>query len=132
MTGFLKAFQDGISHVPALPGRRVRILTGRSMAPFMRTLAPQLALATGAEVDVLEVVNRFYGELVSVAGLLAGEDLLRHIPETAEGDLILLPAEALNQDDLFIDSMPLSRFREAVAPARVLPALEITEALRTL
>jgi NifB/MoaA-like Fe-S oxidoreductase len=83
-------------------------------------------------VEVLEVVNHFYGEIVSVAGLLAGEDFLRHVPESVEGDLILVPAEALNQDDLFIDSMPLSRFREAVAPAHVLPALEITDALRNL
>jgi NifB/MoaA-like Fe-S oxidoreductase len=83
-------------------------------------------------VEVLEVVNRFYGEIVSVAGLLAGEDFLRHIRESTEEDLILLPAEALNQDGLFIDSMPLSRFREAVAPARVLTAWEITEALRNL
>jgi len=43
-----------------------------------------------------------------------------------------VPGEALNADDLFIDSLSLSDFREAVAPARVMPAREITLALKKL
>jgi len=33
---------------------------------------------------------------------------------------------------MFIDSMPLADLRKALSPARVVPALEITEALRKL
>jgi hypothetical protein len=67
-----------------------------------------------------------------VAGLLAGRDLLRAAEKEEGRDLILIPGEALNADDLFIDSLSLSEFRASVAPAKVLPGLEITEALRKL
>ena len=49
-----------------------------------------------------------------------------------QGDLVLLPAEALNADDLFIDSLPLAELTSAIAPARVLSGYEITEVLRAL
>jgi len=118
--------------LPQLHGHRLRILTGRSMYPFLQQRAPLLASATGAEVQVREVENRFYGSSVTVAGLLAGEDLLRAVDDPRPGDLVLLPAETLNQDDLFIDSLPLDRFRSEVAPARIVPAYEIPDALRSL
>jgi putative radical SAM enzyme (TIGR03279 family) len=130
---FLDDFDAGLPRLRPLEGvERVRILTGRSMAPFFRERAGRLGQAAGASVAVTEVTNRFYGASVTVAGLLAGQDLLDAVEAPATGDLILLPAETLNQDDLFIDSLSLDRFREAVAPARVLPAYDITEALGSL
>jgi putative radical SAM enzyme (TIGR03279 family) len=132
VVGFLEGFEEGLPSVPRLEGRRLRLLTGRSMAPFLRSLAPRLEDATGAAVRVHEVMNEFYGELVTVGGLLAGRDMLKAVVHPKPEDVILLPQEALNADDLFIDSFSLSEFRRAVAPARVEPALEITEALRKL
>ncbi len=129
----LEDFDAGLPHLRPLDGvTRIRILTGRSMEPFFRERAPLLGSAVGASVQVTGVTNGFYGPSVTVAGLLAGQDLLAAVQDPAPGDLILLPAETLNQDDLFIDSLSLERFREAVAPARVLPAYEVTEALRDL
>ena len=147
VSAFLTAFEEGLSEVPRLEDRRIRILTGLSMAPFLEELRPRIGEATGASVQVHPVVNGFFGESVTVAGLLAGRDLLRAALQKAApleaalqkatgdaepNDLILLPGEAINADDLFIDSLSLSEFREAVAPAQVMPALEITEALRKL
>ena len=132
VVGFMAAFRQGIGEVPRLKDRRIQLLTGLSMAPFLKELAPELERTTGARVEVRPVTNEFYGESVTVAGLLAGQDLMKAAGKPGNGDVILLPAEALNADDLFIDSLSLSEFREALAPARVIPALEITEALRQL
>ena len=132
VAGFLGAFERGLPNVPRLEGRTVRILTGESMAPFIRRLVPALQEATGAEVRVEAVINRFFGQSVTVAGLLAGEDLLRAAGSGAEDEVILIPQEALNADDLFLDSLSLSTLRETLAPARVLTGLEITEALGKL
>jgi hypothetical protein len=98
----------------------------------MEELAPRLSMATGAEVLVHPVKNGFYGESVTVAGLLGGRDLLGAVTDPQPRDLVLIPGEALNADDAFIDSLSLADFREATAPAHLLPALEITEALRSL
>jgi len=132
VAAFLRAFEKGIPAVPRLEGHRIRILTGESMAPFMEGLAPQLSKATGAPVTVHPVRNTFYGEMVTVAGLLGGKDLLAAVPNPEDRDLLLLPGEALNADHFFIDSLSLEEFRAAVAPARVIPGLDLTEALRSL
>ncbi len=129
---FLQDFEAGVDRLPSLEGRRVRIVTGQSMAPFLEERAPRLARATGAEVEVLCARNEFFGNTVTVAGLLSGRDLLRAAADSDEGDIVLLPAESLNQDDLFLDSLSLQDFRDSVAPARVLAGYEVTEALRSL
>lgn len=135
--GAVRQFLDDLDQemaggLPDLSDHRIRILTGSSMAGFLEERRPALTEATGATIQVHQVENRFFGPTVTVAGLLAGEDLLRAIEEPREGDIILIPAETLNQDDLFIDSLPLSRFQAAVAPAQVVPAYEIPHALRSL
>jgi putative radical SAM enzyme (TIGR03279 family) len=136
--GSVRRFVDDLdAAIPTLPELggvgRIHVLTGRSMAPFIEARADAMSRAVGgARVEVTAVTNRFYGPSVTVAGLLSGEDLLDAVRERSpgEGDLVFLPAETLNQDDLFIDSLPLSAFREAVAPARVIPAWELPEAFR--
>jgi putative radical SAM enzyme (TIGR03279 family) len=129
---FLDRFERGLAEVPKLPDRRLRVLTGRSMEPFMSRLAPSLAEATGADVHVRAVANGIFGETVTVAGLLGGRDFLEAVPDPEAGDVVLIPAEALNQDRMFIDSMPLDELRAKLAPAQVVPGYEITEALGAL
>ena len=129
---FVDDFEVGLADVPSLSGRKIRIATARSMAPFMRARAPRLAAATDAPVEVVEVENRFFGETVSVAGLLAGRDVADALGTGSEGDLVLVPAEALNADRLFIDSLPLDELTARVDPARVIPGYEVTAALRSL
>jgi putative radical SAM enzyme (TIGR03279 family) len=127
---FVNRMAEGAATAPDLSGRRVRIVTGASMAPFFAEAAPGISAATGAEIRVEHVVNDFYGEMVSTAGLLAGRDILAHLgTEHAEGDVILIPAEALNGDELFIDSLPLSELVEAVSPATVIPGFQLWDAL---
>ncbi len=130
--GFLEAFERGLDDLPRLPGLRMRLFTGTSMEPFLAAIVPRLAERTGAEVHVRAVRNQFYGETVSVAGLLAGRDLIQAVTSPSEDELILIPAEALNRDGHFIDSLTLADFRCAVHPARVLPGFEVTEALSGL
>jgi NifB/MoaA-like Fe-S oxidoreductase len=100
------------------------------MAPFLRERAPRIAAQTGVPVEVVEVENRFFGETVSVAGLMAGKDLADALGPGRAGELILVPAEALNADRLFIDSTPLAEVERRLAPARVVPGHEVTAALR--
>lgn len=129
---FVDDFEAGLRSVPKRPARRIRMATARSMAPFFRERAARLQAATGTPVEVVEVENRFFGETVSIAGLMAGSDLVDQIGPGREGDLVLVPAEALNADRLFIDSLPFAELERRLAPARVVPGYEVTAALRSL
>lgn len=128
---FIDDFELGLPRVPRRPAGRIRIASARSMAPFMRERTERLERAVGAPVEVVEVENRFFGPTVSVAGLMAGRDLADALGRGHDGELILIPAEALNADRLFIDGLPLAELEARLAPARVVPGHELTAALRS-
>lgn len=129
---FLDALDEGVASLSPVSGARIRVVTGRSMAPFFREATPALEAQLKASMEVVEVKNEFYGEMVTVAGLLGGEDILRALGTGREGEVILLPAEALNADDLFIDSLPLSVFRSRMAPSEVVAGYDLIDTLRAL
>jgi putative radical SAM enzyme (TIGR03279 family) len=126
---FIDGFDDELHRIPRFEGRRIRLVTGRSMSPFLRERAGRLSHATGAEVDVVTVVNRYFGETVTIAGLLGGEDILDALGGSSPDDLVLLPAEALNADDRFIDDVPLAGFRERLGGIEVRAGHDLVEAL---
>ena len=129
---FKREFEEGLEGVPQLPYGRIRLVTGLSMENFFRERAGRLADATHCEIEVVPVENEFYGKSVTVAGLLAGRDIQATLGAPEADDLVLLPAEALNADELFIDSMPLSELTAAFAPATVATGYEITHCLKGL
>ncbi|MDA0330220.1 MAG: DUF512 domain-containing protein [Gemmatimonadetes bacterium] len=130
---FVDSFDVGLASVPRYDGRRIRVVTGGSMAPFLRDRAPRLAAAVGADVQVVQVRNEYFGESVTIAGLLGGRDILAALKEggdSRDGDLVLLPAEALNADKVFIDNLPLTELSAGLGRAELRMGFEITEALR--
>ena len=126
---FLDELDAGMSTLPDLSGHRVRVVTGRSMEPRIKARAGGLAAATRAEVEVVAVTNRYFGDGVTVAGLLAGHDMRAALGEGRREDIVLLPAEALNADRRFVDDVPLAHLRSELAPAKVCIGHEITRML---
>jgi len=128
----LDDFETGIAGVPRLDGRRIAIVTGQRMGPVLAPLAERLGGATGGEFRVLAVENGFFGETVTTAGLLAGLDILQALQAAGPFDAALLPAEALNDDGVFVDDLPLGRLAGALPSMRLVPAFELTSALDEL
>ena len=129
---FVDGFERGLSEVPRFEGRRIRLVTGGSMAPFLGERASALAAATAASVEVVHAENRYFGDTVTIAGLLGGRDIIDALQNTQSGDLVVLPAEALNADDIFIDDVSMNELQKALAPALVCTGHEVTEALRSV
>jgi putative radical SAM enzyme (TIGR03279 family) len=125
----LTSFEDGLRDVPRLDGRRVAIVTGERMAPVFEPLAERLAAHSGAAVEVVGVRNRMFGATVTTAGLLAGADMRDAVAAAGRFDTILIPGESLNDDDVFIDNLPLADLRSALAPADVRAVHDLTSAL---
>lgn len=128
----LDSFDAGVAALPSLTGQRIAIVTGERMAPVLAPLAERIAQRTGAGVEVVAARNRMFGKTVTTAGLLPGADMRDALLAAGPFDVVLLPAETLNDDDIFIDNLPLADLASAVVPARVLPAHELTSALGAL
>jgi NifB/MoaA-like Fe-S oxidoreductase len=116
--------------------RRVTLVTGTMAQPIIEGLAKDIRKIEGIEVQVLPVINRFFGAEVTVAGLLCGQDVLATLEENGNlGDLVLLPRVMLDNEGVrFLDDITVEEFK-ARLPARaafVRNAQETVDAIRSL
>jgi putative radical SAM enzyme (TIGR03279 family) len=130
--GAVRRFLDDVESLrtdpPSLAGRRLGIVTGTRMGDVMRAPVARLSEATRSEIEVIPIENGLFGPTVTTAGLLPGSDIRAAILEAGPLDAVLIPAEALNDDLVFIDSLPLGSLEEAV-PWRVIPAHDLSSAM---
>jgi putative radical SAM enzyme (TIGR03279 family) len=127
---FIDDFDAGLGELPAMPGRRIAVVTGLRMAEVIKPLANRLADHIGACVDVLGVVNRMYGETVTTAGLLPGKDIADAIRRSGTYDVVLLPAEALNDNEVFVDDVALETLRELFGETMIVAGWELETLMR--
>ncbi|MEX0837501.1 MAG: DUF512 domain-containing protein [Gemmatimonadota bacterium] len=126
---FIDLFDEEADRIPRMEGSRIRLVTGRSMTPFISERAPRLERITGADVEVVTVRNDYFGETVTIAGLLGGRDILAALGPASPNDVVVLPAEALNQDDAFIDDLTMKDFRAALGGAEIRTGHDLIDAL---
>lgn len=111
-------------------GRRIGVLTGSSMAALMPQVLAPLADATGARFELLALENSLFGASVTCAGLLPGAAFRAALASRDDLDLALIPAEALNDERLFMDDLPLAGLQDVV-PMPLRPSYCFTDALDT-
>lgn len=86
---FLSAGLPGALPAKLERPRKVLIATGRLFAPVLREALSPLATIAGLDLEVRAITNCTFGEVTTVAGLLAGRDLLAGV-RPGEADLLLL------------------------------------------
>jgi putative radical SAM enzyme (TIGR03279 family) len=109
-------------------GRRVGVVTGTAMAPLMPMVLEPLARISGAQFELIPVVNTLFGSSVTTAGLLPGAALQEALIGRAL-DLALLPGESVNDDGFFIDNLSLEQLRAAV-PMEVRLSKDFADAMQ--
>ena len=70
---------------------RATIVCGELIAPFLLRMATDLASAAGTQLGVVPVTNRFFGDSVTVSGLLTGQDVLATLVGRNLGQRLFLP-----------------------------------------
>ena len=111
--GGVRLFQGkvkGFSH--DLSGKTIGLVTGTAMAPFFPEIITALEADTGAKFDLLVAENDLFGPSVTTAGLLPGRAFANALSERQNLDLALIPAEAINDDGLFLDEMSFSELTD--------------------
>ena len=114
--------------LPDLCGRRVGVLTGTAMARLMPEVLRSLEAATGARFELLVLENPLFGSSVTTAGLLPGKAFAAALAGCAGLDLALLPAEAVNDDGVFIDDVNAHDLA-AAAPVEVRLSYDFADVL---
>ena len=87
--------------------RTVSIATGEAAHTLIKAMAMKLEVKIdGLKVNVYAIRNEFFGDSITVAGLLTGKDIAEQLDGRELGDLLLFPENALRADgDLFLDDM---------------------------
>jgi len=113
------AAEDPLFSPTKVEKRHLLIPTGVSVAPFIRQLAEQYA-PPGTTVEVIPVVNRFFGETITVTGLIVGQDLMDAL-SGRPGDEVLIAETMLRENtDRFLDNVTLEEVRQSLGiPLRV-------------
>ena len=83
------------------------IATGVSAAPFLAKLVGHAREKCGTiEGKVYPIVNRFFGETITVAGLVTGGDLIQQLRGKKLGKRLLIPANMLRSgENVFLDDV---------------------------
>jgi putative radical SAM enzyme (TIGR03279 family) len=110
----LNSFQEMFGTMPKSmkqPCQAV-IVTGTLAAPVInKKLIPKLNRIKNLKVECLGVLNRFFGEAVTVSGLLTAGDILESLHHSHRDAVVLLPSNCLNTDSLFLDDWTLDAFK---------------------
>lgn len=96
--------------------RKVTVATGQAAYPLLEELAHALCeKCPMLSVQVAAVRNDFFGESITVAGLLTGTDLIAQLGGKELGEQLLIPAVMLRREgDLFLDDLSPSDVEQAL------------------
>lgn len=109
--------------------QRMTWVTGVLFAPVLQQVAAWLGREQGVRVDVVPVDNRFFGETVTVAGLLTAGDVVDALRGRASGDWVVLPRAMLDHEgELTLDDRSPQWLEEALG-ARVVFADSVSDLL---
>jgi putative radical SAM enzyme (TIGR03279 family) len=128
--GELPQIENGVGMVPQFmnqvrkfkfpkttcPKRKALTFTGISFYPFLQKFTGRLAEKEAFEIDVVPVENRFFGNSITVTGLLTGRDVIRELSDRMDShEIILVPDVVLKSgEDIFLDDISLGDMEKSL------------------
>ena len=118
--GLFRLFEDGF--VTALEERKplprsleLSSVCGTAIAGYMAELFKKLE-PFGIRIKVLAVKNDFFGESVTVSGLVTAGDIVAQGGSVLSGEALLMTSTMMREmDDIFLDGMRLSELSEKLS-----------------
>lgn len=97
--------------------RNISIATGAAAYGFIKKLTELLKKRChNLNCNVYKIKNDFFGENITVAGLVTGRDLCRQLRGKPLGDVLYLPSVMLrSQGDVFLDDMTPTELEESLS-----------------
>ncbi len=87
-------------------GSRLLLATGVAAAPLLKAMVDEARKKWhNLQIEVVPIINYFFGETINVAGLVTGGDLIRQLAGKA-ADILLIPDVMLrHEQDRFLDDV---------------------------
>ncbi len=109
---FLEIQKEQLSYVP----HTVSIATGRLAAPILKQLSARcMEHFPGVTILIYPIRNDFFGERITVSGLLTGQDLIGQLSGKNLGEKLLLPCNLLRKgEEVLLDDVTVSDLKTAL------------------
>ncbi|MBO1346882.1 MAG: TIGR03279 family radical SAM protein [Hormoscilla sp. GUM202] len=111
--------------------RQYAWVVGNAVEKAFQPLVEQLNQVAGLKVNLVALNSKYWGQEITVTGLLTGEDLLQGLQGRDLGDGILLPSLMLKHGDtLFLDDRSVAEL-ESRLETKILPVAGVAELIET-
>ena len=94
--------------------RKVTVATGMAAYPLIDELCKKICeLSPGLDIKVIKVPNVLFGNMITVAGLICGNDFYSALKDVDLGEELLIPAVSLRREgDMFLDDVTLEELSD--------------------
>ena len=98
------------------PRSEVSVVTGRLAYPYMLDMAKRMMERfEHLNIHVYAITNHFFGELITVSGLLTGQDIISQLQGKRLGERVLLPQNVLRSgEDYLLDDVTVDEMEKAL------------------
>lgn len=89
--------------------RNISVATGALAYPFIKEYAQKAeTIYSGLKIKVYPIINNYFGNNITVAGLITGTDLINQLKGEDLGEELILPSVMLKyQENLFLDGLTI-------------------------
>lgn len=96
--------------------KELSICTGMLAYPYIRQMCDRvIELYPGLKIHLYAIRNDFFGERITVSGLLTGQDICKQLEGQPLGRKLLLPQNVLRMgEDVFLDDFTLQDLEKAL------------------
>lgn len=93
---------------------KASIATGKLAAPFMESHIKGIQEKyPQVDIQVFPITNFYFGEEITVSGLITGKDLIEQLQGQKLGEKLLLPCNMLRSgEDVFLDDLTVAQLKE--------------------
>jgi putative radical SAM enzyme (TIGR03279 family) len=107
-------------------------VVGNAVEKAFIPLVDRLNSIENLTVNLIPLNSQYWGQEISVTGLLTGEDLLKGLQRKDLGDALLLPSVMLKHDEAkFLDDRTITEVAEALQ-TKIIPANGIEDLMLTI
>ncbi len=101
---------------PFMRKREISLATGYLAAPFIEEMCGRLKEKfPRVTTHVYAIRNDFFGEKITVSGLITGQDLIAQLKEKNLGERLLLPQNMLRcGEEVFLDDLTLTQLKKSL------------------
>ena len=113
--GLLRSLEDEVDEAlkqcdVQIGKRKVTLATGVAPYEFHKMLAQKIMKCfPNLEIQVVKIINHFFGETITVAGLITAKDMIDQLKDIDLGDELIIPKVMLKADEpIFLDDLSVS------------------------